>query len=60
MNTEKGNILNYLPPEERQKVLLLIQRLQEETEAKKNYQSLYNQIKNDYDELLIKYNKLRD
>ena len=45
MSAQKGKLLDYLPPEEKQRVLMLVQRLQEETEAKNHYMQLYEETK---------------
>lgn len=57
---EKVKILDYLPPEEKQKVLILVQRLKEETQAKDKYISLYNQSQRALQELTLQYNRLKD
>lgn len=57
---ERVKILDYLPPEEKQKVITLVQRLKEESEAKEKYMTMYQQSQQALEDLTLKYNQLKD
>ena len=57
---ERGNILEYLPEEHKRKVLELVKRLQEETEAREKYQGLYLQTQQELNSTTLKCNQLKD
>jgi hypothetical protein len=57
---ERVRILDYLPPEEKQKVLTLVTRLREETEAKEKYMGLYQQAQRELDQITSTCNLLKD
>jgi hypothetical protein len=57
---ERVKILDYLPPEEKQKVITLVQRLKEESEAKEKYMTMYQQSQRALEDLTLKYNQLKD
>lgn len=57
---ERVRILDYLPPEEKQKVLTLVTRLREETEAKEKYLGLYQQAQREIEQLTRTCGLLKD
>lgn len=57
---ERVRILDYLPPEEKQKVLTLVTRLREETEAKEKYLGLYQQAQREIEQLTRTCSLLKD
>lgn len=52
--------MDYLPPEEKQKILTLVTRLREETEAKEKYMGLYQQTQLELDQITSTCNLLKD